>query len=192
VRDQGGQNPLDRAIVALARRSGSKALEVERFLRFAFVGLAGSVVDLGTLTLLQATLLPPASTSLVALATTIAFFAAIINNFLWNRFWTYPDSRSRSLQRQLLQFILVSLVGWVLRTLWISAAYASLGATLMPMALPLVRVLRPGYVPSATFEGRLGTMVAWVVGIIVVMMWNFFANRYWTFSDVDKVSAGRT
>lgn len=192
MRDQGGQNPLDRAIVALARRSGSKALEVERFLRFAFVGLAGSVVDLGTLTLLQATLLPPASTSLVALATTIAFFAAIINNFLWNRFWTYPDSRSRSLQRQLLQFILVSLVGWVLRTLWISAAYASLGATLMPMALPLVRVLRPGYVPSATFEGRLGTMVAWVVGIIVVMMWNFFANRYWTFSDVDKVSAGRT
>lgn len=192
MRDQGGQNPLDRAIVAIARRSGSKALEVERFLRFAFVGLAGSVVDLGTLTLLQATLLPPSSTSLVALATTIAFFAAIINNFLWNRFWTYPDSRSRSLQRQLLQFTLVSLVGWVLRTLWISAAYASLGATLMPMALPLVRVLRPGYVPSVTFEGKLGTLVAWVVGIIVVMMWNFFANRYWTFSDVDKVSAGRT
>ena len=188
---QSRDNPLDRAINALARRSGSRSREVERFLRFSVVGLVGAIVDLGTLVLLQATLLPPSSAILVALATTIAFFAAVINNFLWNRYWTYPDSRSRPLRLQLIQFALVSVVGWVGRTIWISAAYAALGAALMPLALPLLRILRPEYAPSATAEGKLGTFAAWCIGILVVMLWNFFANRYWTYSDVDQAAVPR-
>lgn len=184
-------NPLDRAIVTLARRSGDRAQEVERFLRFSVVGVIGAVVDLGTLTLLQATLLPPSSNSLVALATAIGFTAAVINNFLWNRYWTYPDSRSRSIRRQLLQFSLVNVVGLAVRTTLISATYGFLGATLMPLALPLLRMLRPEYLPSATAEAKFGTFAAWVLAVIVVMLWNFFINRYWTYSDVDQASAHR-
>ncbi len=184
-------NPLDRAIVLLARRSGARAQEVERFLRFSVVGVIGAVVDLGTLTLLQATLLPPSSRSYVELATAIAFLVAVVNNFLWNRFWTYPDSRSRTIRRQLAQFTLVNAVGLAVRTTLISASYAFLGVTLMPLALPLVRVLRPDYLPTATTEAKLGTLSAWVVAVIVVMLWNFFINRYWTYSDVDQASAHR-
>ncbi len=184
-------NPPDRAIVSLARRFGDRAQEVERFLRFSVVGVIGAMVDLCTLTLLQATILPPSSRSYVELATTIAFLVAVVNNFLWNRYWTYPDSRSRSIRRQLAQFTLVNGVGLAVRTTLISASYAFLGVTLMPLALPLVRVLMSEYLPSANTEARVGTLAAWVIAVIVVMLWNFFINRYWTYSDVDQPGAHR-
>jgi putative flippase GtrA len=182
------KNPLDRIIVAIASRFGSKSKEVERFLRFAFVGAIGAVIDFGTLVTLQATLLPPVEPNKnlkVALATSIAFMAAVISNFIWNRLWTYPDSRSRSMRRQLAQFTLINFIGWTGRTLWVSTAYAWLGAALMPILLPEIQLFRPGYVPSVSAEAKLGTIAAWLIGVVVVMIWNFTANRLWTYNDVE-------
>lgn len=178
------RNPLDIVILAVANRFGSKAKEVERFLKFAVVGAVGAVVDFTTLIVVQATILPPEDSLKVALATSIAFLAAVINNFIWNRFWTYPDSRTNSVRRQLAQFTFISAVGWLGRTAWISLAYLPLGLWLMPSALPIARLIRPGYVPSETGAAKLGTIVAMLIGIAVVMIWNFFANRYWTYKDV--------
>jgi len=179
------RNPLDMLILTIANRFGDKAKEVERFLKFAVVGGFGALVDFGTLFIVQATILPPVDTLSVAGATTIAFCAAILNNFIWNRFWTYPDSRSRSVRRQLALFTFISFVGWLGRTIWISIAYHIMGRIFMPIMLPLIQVARPGYTPSETAEAKLGTIVAMVFGIAVVMFWNFFANRYWTYNDVE-------
>ena len=85
--------------------------ERTRFFRFAAVGIVGAVVDFGTFNLL---------TTLVGLTAVVAsilsFIAAIINNFIWNRYWTYPDSRSKPLGRQLIQFSAVSILGLLIRT----------------------------------------------------------------------------
>jgi putative flippase GtrA len=108
----------------------------------------------------------------------------VTSNFIWNRYWTYPDSRSRSIRRQLMQFFVISFVGWFGRTLWISSAYQWLGTVLMPLLLPEIQMFRPGYMPSASAEAKLGTMAAWLVGVCIVMVWNFLANRYWTYNDV--------
>lgn len=178
------RNPLDALILRVAGRFGEKSREVERFLKFAFVGVIGAVVDFGTLFILQASVLPPSSTVSVILATTLAFVAAIISNFTWNRFWTYPDSRTRSVRRQLAQFTFISVIGWLGRTVWITVSYLWLGALLMPVLLPEIRLLRPDYVPSPTAEAKLGTIAAQVIGVVIVMFWNFFANRYWTYNDV--------
>lgn len=188
---RGFRNPLDIIIEAVARRFGSKSKEVERFLRFAVVGLIGAIVDFGTVFVLQATLLPPTNSnnepiaSNVALATSIAFLAAVVSNFFWNRYWTYPDSRSRSVRRQLVMFTFISLVGWLARTVWISVAFNPMGELMMPILLPVIQIVRPGYVPSVTASGKLGTMVAMLIGVVVVMFWNFIANRIWTYNDVD-------
>lgn len=183
------RNPLDGPIYAIANRfGGSKAKEVERFLKFAVVGTVGAVIDSGTLFLLQATVLPPTLQDPdwnVAIAQTLAFIAAILSNYFWNRHWTYPDSRSRSWHKQMVQFAVISFVGWVVRTIWITSAHNMLGQTLMPVLLPVIQIFRAGYVPSPTGEAKLGTMIAWFVGVIVVMIWNFFANRYWTYNDVE-------
>ncbi|GEM_PF-45458 len=184
------RNPLDGIIIAIAKRFGSKSKEVERFLRFAFVGALGAVIDFGTVVILQATILTPIDPNRdlkVALASTMGFLAAVISNFTWNRFWTYPDSRSRSIRRQLAQFTLINFIGWTARTVWISSAYVWLGALLMPILLAEIQLIRPNYVPSPSGEAKLGTLAAQLIGVVVVMVWNFLANRYWTYSDVDKI-----
>lgn len=65
--------------------------ELTRFLRFVFVGIVGAVVDFGTFNLLNA-----AFGVWSVLASTFSFAAALTSNFLWNRFWTYPDSDRKS------------------------------------------------------------------------------------------------
>jgi len=78
------------------------------------------------------------------------------------------------------------LIGWLGRTLWINAAYHPIGIAMMPLALPLIHVFRPGYVPTVSGDDKLGTMIAQLIGVVVVMFWNFFANRYWTYNDVKR------
>ncbi len=186
------RNPLDIPILAIASRFGDKSKEVERFLKFLVVGVIGFIVDFGTVTILQATVLPPTNKAgervilNVIVATTIAFIAALISNFTWNRIWTYPDSRSRAAHHQLFMFAFISLVGWLGRTIWITSAYHLLGTMLMPVFLPLIHLFRPVYIPSVAADDKLGTMVAMVIGVIVVTFWNFFANRRWTYNDVDS------
>lgn len=180
--------PIDGVIEALAMRiGGSRAKEFERFIKFGFVGVLGFVIDAGTVLALQNTLLPPVNelseplANNVALTQSIAFVLAVCSNFVWNRLWTYPDSRSTSAQRQLTQFAIVSIVGWVIRTLWIGLSYEPLGR----LSTELLANVDAGYAPALLDQHKVGTMVALFFGVIVVMIWNFLANRYWTYSDVE-------
>jgi len=190
-KDHGGlKTPLDPLYKFIAKRvGGGKAKEVERFLKFATVGTIGFIVDFGTVIVLQATLLPPVDETGIALpinvaiATTVAFVAAVTSNFIWNRYWTYPDSRSRTIQRQLAQFAIVSVSGWLVRTLWITLAHQPVGQALYPTFLGSLPFFASLTVEDGT--ARLGTMVTQFIGVFVIMIWNFFVNRYWTYSDVD-------
>lgn len=168
-------------ILAVAGRfDGAKAKEVERFLKFATVGIIGAVIDFGVLNLLQATVLRPAEPHMsmkVALATGIAFTSAVTSNFFWNRYWTYPDSRSRSLQRQLVQFFAVNLAGMVFRLVWVRVMFGPFGSA----AVSLLGVSDF----TTTAEARLGTNIAQFFAVWMVMVWNFFVNRYWTYNDVE-------
>ena len=182
------RTPVDPLIVLAARRlGGDQAKEYERFIKFAFVGLLGFVIDTGTVLVLQNTVLPPVNAANqpldinVALATTVAFVLAVCSNFVWNRLWTYPDSRSRSARHQLTQFIIVSVIGWTIRTVWIDNAYQALGE----LSTTVIRGLNADYAPALLDQHKLGTMIALFIGVIVVTAWNFLANRYWTYNDVD-------
>lgn len=70
--------------------------ERTRFLRFAVVGIIGAVVDFGVMNLLSSLFPVPIVIGNVVIsplvwAGTISFIAAILSNFTWNRYWTYPD-----------------------------------------------------------------------------------------------------
>ena len=122
--------PVDGLIAALSQKIGrGKAKEVERFIKFAFVGTLGFVIDIGAVIILQNTLLPPENDQNVLLANSIAFVLAVCSNFIWNRVWTYPDSRSYSVRRQLTQFAIVSVIGLVIRNVWINGTYEQSRAT---------------------------------------------------------------
>ncbi len=172
-------NILDRLIWMVAGHFGDKSKEVERFLKFAIVGVFGAVVDFGVLNVLQLTLLPPSGSNEnvhVALATGIAFTCAVISNFIWNRYWTFPDSRSRPLGVQLTQFAVVSVVGLLFRLVFVSATYGPLGDFAQ-------RVLQTSADTQAI--NQLGSNIAQAISILIVLFWNFFANRYWTYNDVE-------
>lgn len=189
------RNPLDPIIRAIASRFGDKSKEVERFLRFSVVGVTGAVIDFGVLIALQATLLHPVdidgTTQLytfgipnAGLASAISFTCAVLSNFFWTRNWVYPESRDQSFKRQLAQFAILSAIGGVARTIWISVMFLMLGNFFMPIALPLIQIFRPHYIPSAQAPAKLGTIIAQTIGMAFVMLWNFFANRYWTYRHV--------
>jgi putative flippase GtrA len=90
--------------------------ETGRFFRFAIVGAIGAVVDFGIFNLLSSLLSMP-----VVWASTISFTCAVINNFFLNRSWTYPDSRSKPMLRQILQFTLISIIGMGIRVVTINS-----------------------------------------------------------------------
>lgn len=142
--------------------------ERKRFLKFAAVGVIGAVIDFGVMNLLtQAAGMP------LVTAGTISFICAIISNFIWNRFWTYPDSRSRPLARQLIMFFAVNIAGVAIRIPILHFAE--------PPMLALMEGMQIGPF-SSEFLAKNFTL-ALAVGI--VMLWNFFVNRYWTYNDVD-------
>lgn len=163
------ESPVMRAISQVVARLGSadegrlgQALswlvanrrEVDRFIRFGLVGTSGAVVDFSVLNLL---ILGLGLTKFWA--NTCSFSAAALSNFLWNRLWTFPESRQRPLGRQLGQFFTVSLAGYVIN---------------QALFLSLDRWVFDGW-------GTLGYNVAKAVAIVVVLFWNFGVNRAWTY-----------
>lgn len=145
--------------------------ERSRFLRFAVVGVIGAVVDFGLANLLTRAFHVP-----LVIAGAISFIAAILSNFTWNRFWTYPDSRSKPISRQLVQFALISVMGLTIRV--------PLLYFLEPVMEGLAATLGLGFPPY--FDSKaIGDNITLAIAVVIVMFWNFFANRYWTYGDVD-------
>ncbi len=165
------------------RFGGSKPRELERFIKFCFVGTLGAVIDLGVSNLLMSFVfhVKDGDNLLVVLCGSISFTLAVISNFIWNRYWTYPDSRSRSLGSQLAQFFAINVVGLLVRALVIALLtnfYAGLvGEVASHHWLNLVLQDNAQY--------KLGANMAIMTALVIVMLWNFFANRYWTYGDVE-------
>ncbi|PIZ25114.1 MAG: hypothetical protein COY47_07745, partial [Chloroflexi bacterium CG_4_10_14_0_8_um_filter_57_5] len=144
--------------------------ERTRFLRFMSVGVVGAVVDFGVMNLLTRLFDTP-----LVIAGTLSFICAVISNFIWNRYWTYPDSRSRPIVRQLAMFFGVNVAGVAIRIpiLWF----------LEPPMLKFFQNMSFRQSLTPDFLAKNFTL-AFAVG--VVMLWNFFVNRYWTYNDVDS------
>ncbi|NLG97882.1 MAG: GtrA family protein [Chloroflexi bacterium] len=145
-------------------------MERTRFLRFAVVGAIGAIVDFGTFNILvQITSIRAVWISM------ISFAAAVTSNFLWNRYWTYPDSRSKAVSKQIAQFLIVSVIGLAIRT--------PLFAWLENLSIQIFsNILPEDFFLSSTF---LGHNISLAIAVGVVMLWNFFANRFWTYNDVE-------
>jgi putative flippase GtrA len=144
--------------------------ERTRFFKFALVGSLGALIDFGIFNLFVS------FTSIKAVyASIISFIAAVLSNFFWNRFWTYPDSRNKAFSSQLTQFVLVSVVGLAIRAI----SFTPLEKIILDFTS---KIVKPGFFLSHT---TIGHNITLGILIIVVMFWNYFANRYWTYNDVE-------
>lgn len=148
----------------------SKPQERVRFLRFAGVGAVGALVDFGV-----ANLLVHYFHFSLVMGGTISFICAILSNFSLNRVWTYPDSRSKPVVKQLAEFSLVSVAGLLIRI--------PILALVEPLALRLFEHL-PNEIVHLSDE-VLAANFTLGIAVIIVMFWNFFANRFWTYGDIE-------
>lgn len=128
-----------------------------RFPRFAVVGASGTVVNLVVLYLGQEVLfraIEPEGTRL-NFSLSLAVFVATINNFTWNRLWTWHDRREHIRTPVVLQFAQYGVACW-------------LGILLQ-------------FVITKLLVGHVHYLVANVVAIVIASVVNFVVNDNWTF-----------
>jgi len=122
--------------------------EMLRFVRFGLVGGSGVLVNSLTLYLLHDELGFALTRSMV-----VAITLAILNNFMWNNFWTFKTSGIQS--RRLIQFVIISLIGMVVNLI----------------------------VANILVAQGMHYAVANLVGIALATAWNFYANARWTWGS---------
>src|SRR5512142_2257818 len=163
VAPAGGASPFVMFLVGLpvinATALARKPKEFERFLKFATVGVIGMVVDFTILNLMHLVFHLP-----LAVANAISFSTAVVSNFTWNRLWTFPESRQRPLVRQLGQFAIVNIVGLAINT---------------AILVGLDKVFQV-FIPEPWSYN-----LAKVFAIGVVLFWNYFVNRKWTYKGIE-------
>jgi putative flippase GtrA len=128
-------------------------------MKFAVVGTIGAVVDFGVLNLLVLGIgMPKEYANLVSVT------CAIFSNFTWNRLWTFPESRERPLHTQFGQFALVNLFGLAINQ--------------------VVFIGTDALIFDELFPHPIDYNLAKAAAIIVVLFWNFFVNRNWTYRGI--------
>ncbi|MDH4215424.1 MAG: GtrA family protein [Gallionella sp.] len=139
----------------------------KRFIRFCTVGASGVVVNLGVLYLCQEYLFvaigSPDMRLNVSLA--VAIFCATINNFFWNRAWTWNDRIHHPDKHLVLHFGQYALACWV--------------GIVVQVILTKLLVIYLYY------------LVANALAIVFASVFNFLVNNFWTFRShkpVDEIA----
>ncbi len=142
--------------------------EFKRFLKFMFVGAMGAIVDFGALNILAHVLDVP-----VTIAGVISFTLAVTQNFLWNRYWTYPESRAHPAIPQYLQFFVINATALLIRV-----------PILAFLPQPFANFFENSLHTSASTSEVLGNNSALAVAVGIAMFWNFFINRFVTYRHI--------
>lgn len=146
--------------------------EVYRFLKFATVGTLGAVIDYGLLNLLILNAGFPKFW-----ANCCSFTAAVLSNFVWNRLWTFPESRERPVGSQLLQFAVINLIGLAInQSIFLSVDHFVLGEAGVWAALSSQIGLALG-IGAPVVAYNLSKACA----TVVALFWNFGGNRLVTY-----------
>ncbi len=135
--------------------------EIIRFFRFGIVGLSSTLVDFAILSAIKYFLGWP-----TILANLISYSCGTINSYNLSRHWVYADAKGNRSLRQLFRFISINVVGLILNMVLV-----------LLLEIPFERLLSSAayaYIPA-----KIGAT-------LIVFLWNFFANRCWTFNQSGK------
>ena len=158
---------------------------MRQFVKFCIVGAATStVVNFTFLNILYFGYIGCPRLPLLA-AVTIAFIISVMNGFAWNRHWTFKEQRGRSAANQSVKYLLVNIVGWLLNTTIVVlfiAHFTSTGSGFFGHPGEFSKIATDILTRKAKTEYS-GLLVngSQLSASCVVVIWNFLANRHWTF-----------
>lgn len=96
----------------------------------------------------------------VVRASILSFALAVLNNYILNRFWTFRHNISIGGHKRFMKFVMLSLIG-----LWLNSLFMYF----------FVHSIDIWYV------------YAKILASVLVFLWNYIGNRYWTFRPEKKV-----
>ena len=164
---------------AQRRRRLHEHPDVRQFIKFCLVGASSTVINFVCVNLLYY----KAGVSQIP-AVVIAFFVSAINGFVWNRAWTFKEKRGRSATNQYVKYVLVNAVGLLLDVFIVACVLALFGqhGGSVRTFQDFLNVV--GIVLFHKGKERFGPLLlngALLAATGVVVFWNYFANRHWTF-----------
>lgn len=143
-------------IEGLVKRPG-----IRQFVKFCIIGATSMIIDVGiSASLIYGLSLNP------TLSKTISFLFAVTNGFFWNSRWTFRGMGSGQQHQMYTKFVMVNCVGLMLN-------------------LTLFKTVLFLYTGKFFGQGKpekLHFAVATAVAVVCVSLWNFLANKKWTFS----------
>ena len=142
---------------SLLQKPWMRRLVSNRFIKFGSVGLSGTVVNLVVLYLGQEYIFSSiASTDgRLNLSLALAIFCATVNNFAWNRLWTWADRKSEIDKHFALQ------LGQYFVACWVAIALQ--------------------FVFTKVLAVYIYYLAANIAAIVLSSIVNFFVNDAWTF-----------
>ena len=151
------QQIMDIATYSLFHKNSAVWKEWKQVFKFGIVGLSGIIVNLGILFLLVEYAYLNKD-----LASPVAIEISILNNFIWNDFWTFSTNENRKFSsrwHRLVAFNIVSAGGaainygiFLVLTMWFGVYY----------------------------------LAAQLIGILIAFIWNFLVNRNITWKKAES------
>ncbi len=135
---------------------------VRQFIKFIIIGFSSALIDITI-----SSVLIYKFHLRIEIAKTISFTVAVTNGFIWNSLWTFKGMGSGRRHEMYVKFFAVNIVGFLL----------NMGATMSSLFLLTGRM---NYT-SNDKPPFLIYLAATVVAIICASIWNFLANKFWTF-----------
>lgn len=132
-----------------------------QFVKFAVVGLSNTAVDWIVYYALINTLLSESAEKSGAKA--ISFVAAVVNSYIWNSIWTFRKEYKDTVGSRadigkkssvFMRFFVVSLIGW--------------GINYLVFRVTLENIVNRDIIALVFASGA-------------AVIWNFFANKFWTY-----------
>ena len=139
---------------------------VYQFAKFMLVGGLNFMIDMGVLNFLI--FYTGISAGLTQSAFKgFSFIVAVINSFVWNKFWTFGRTKTRTVGKEFFQFLLVSTIGFIIN---VGVDYV------------LVNMIYPFGGLQAKSWAQFSAMIA----AIVALFWNFVGYKFIVFEVKQK------
>ncbi|HZT41309.1 MAG TPA: GtrA family protein [Chthonomonadaceae bacterium] len=134
---------------------------LRQFVKFCMIGFTSMLIDVGI-----SSVLTYRFNWIWWVAKTLSFAIAATNGYIWNSLWTFRGMGSGRHHEQYTKFIAVNIVGWLLQLSLMKLVFLAFTGQLIQHQKP----------------DQLHWYIATFVAVVCASVWNFIANKKWTFS----------
>lgn len=132
-----------------------------QIVKFGIVGVSNTVVDFAVLNFLMWVFKINSGTWMIVF-NVAAFSLAVINSYIWNRYWTFKMKSREEVPEEFMKFLLISVVG-----VFINSGIVYSGTTFLT--------------PLFGLSAGLWANGIKLMATGVAMIWNFIGYKLWAF-----------